>query len=130
MKVRQRAEPAVWAHEGGNPRAQAFKQLEMTVKRAYQLNAGLIDCLTEAGDIVNLERGRQWWIMSNKDLKSALSYGAYGKEDPAVHSQECWEWLVQHWYSGALKRSVVATMDNLTADNKKAIKTKVSELYE
>ena len=129
MKVRARG-GAIWAAEGGNPRAQAFKQLEMSIKRAYQLNSGLIDALAQAGSIAALKKGRRWWIISNKDLKAALSYASYGKEDPCLSSQEVWEWTIDHWYSGALRRSVVATMDNLTNENKKTIKTKVDELYE
>jgi hypothetical protein len=132
MKVRTRKEPEpiIRAAEGGNPRAAPFKQLEMSIKRAYQLNSGLIDCLAMAGDVTTLKRDRLWMIISSKDLKLALKYGDYGKEDAAVHSQDAWEWMIDHWYTGALRRSVIATMSNLTNENKKAIKTKVSELYE
>ncbi len=77
-----------------------------------------------------LKRDRLWIIFNSKDLKSALKYGDYGKEDPAIHHQDVWEWMVDHWYAGALRRSVIATMDNLTNENKKAIKNKVDELYE
>ena len=69
-------------------------------------------------------------IASNKDLKSALNYGAYGKEDPAITHQYVWEWMVDHWYTGALRRSVIVTMNNLTTENRQAIKHKVEELYE
>ena len=127
MRVRTKA---VWAAEGGNPRAAAFKQLEMSVKRAYQLNSGLIDSLAFCGDVVTLKEDRVWVIISNKDLKSALSFGRYGKEDAACHHQDVWEWMIDHWYSGALRRSVIATMDNLTNVNRKTIKQKVDELYE
>ena len=130
MKVRARLEPAIRPAEGGNPRAQPFKQLEMSVKRGYELNSGLIDSLALAGDITTLKRDRLWMIISSKDLKSALNYGNYGKEDPAIHHQDVWEWMVDHWYAGALRRSVIATMDNLTNENKKTIKNKVDELYE
>ena len=118
------------AHEGGNPRSQPFKQLEMSIKRAYQLNSGLIDTLAKAGSIYDMKEGRRWWIMDSKDLKSALNWGNYGKEDSAILYHEVWCWTIDHWYSGALRRSVVAMMDNLTEDNKNAIKTKVDELYE
>ena len=123
-------EKAVWAYEGGNPRAQAFKQLEMSIKRAYILNSGLIDCLSLSGDISTLKSQRTWMIMSNKDLKDALNYGAYGKEEAAIHHQDVWEWMVDHWYTGGLKRSVIRMMDNITEENLAAIKQKVSELYE
>ena len=123
-------EAAVWAYEGGNPRAQAFKQLEMSIKRAYTLNSGLIDCLASSGSVTNLKQQRQWMILSNKDLKDALNYGAYGKQDAAVQFQDVWEWMVDHWYTGGLKRSVVRMMDNLTKENRMAIKRKVDELYE
>ena len=129
MKVRARLEPWVRPSDGGNPRAQPFKQLEMSVKRAYLLNSGLIDSLSLAGDIATLKRDRIWMIVSNKDLKDALLFGQYGKEDPAIHHQDVWEWMIDHWYSGALKRSVVATMDNLTTTNCNAIKTKIEALY-
>ena len=123
-------EVAVWAYEGGNPRAQAFKQLEMSIKRAYQLNSGLIDGLQIAGDVDALKASRMWQILSSKDLKDALSLGAYGKEDAAIHHQDVWEWMVDHWYTGGLKRSVVRMMDNITKDNRQAIKQKVETLYE
>jgi hypothetical protein len=129
MKVRERKQPIVWAHEGGNPRAKAFKDLEMSIKRAYELNSGLIDALSMAGDIDTLRGGRGWFPLASKDLRAALNYGDFGKEDPAVRYQEVWEWTIEHWYSGALKRSVIAMTDNLTADNKKAIKEKVETLY-
>ena len=115
--------------QNGNPRAQAFKSLEMGVRRAYQLNSGLIDALALAGDIQKLKEERVWMILSQKDLREALSWRQYGKEDAAIHHQDVWEWTIDHWYSGALKRSVIATMENLTDTNKKAIKTKVGELY-
>lgn len=130
MRVRTRLEPAIRPAEGGNPRAAAFKRLEMSIKRAYELNSGLIDSLRLAGDVSILKRDRKWWIVSNKDLKNCLNLGAYGKENPAVHSQDAWEWMIDHWYSGGLKRSVVAMMDNLTNDNKKAIKQRIESLYE
>jgi hypothetical protein len=123
-------EKAVWAYEGGNPRAQAFKQLEMSIKRAYLLNSGLIDSLATAGSVAELKRQRQWVILSNKDLKDVLNLSAYGKEDPAIHHQDVWEWMVDHWYTGGLKRSVVKMMDNITKENRMAIKKKVDELYE
>ena len=123
-------EKAVWAYEGGNPRAQAFKQLEMSIKRAYQINSGLIDSLQIAGDVGSMKEQRMWMIVSSKDLKDALSYGAYGKEDAAIHYQDVWEWMVDHWYTGGLKRSVVSMMDNLTKENRQAIKQKVEQLYE
>ena len=123
-------EVAVWAYEGGNPRAQAFKSLEMSIKRAYTLNSGLIDSLSLTGSIEGLKSQRKWTILSNKDLKDALSYGAYGKEDPSIHHQDVWEWMVDHWYTGGLKRSVVLMMDNLTKENRKTINKKVDELYE
>ena len=130
MKVRTRLEPWIRPADGGNPRAQAFKQLEMSVKRAYLLNSGLIDSLSLAGDVATLKRQRMWTIVSNKDLRDALMFGAYGKEDPAIRSQVAWEWMIDYWYSGALKRSVVATMNNLTTINRNAIKDKVEALYE
>lgn len=130
MKVRTRQEPWTRPADGGNPRAQPFKQLEMSVKHAYELNSGLIDCLALAGDIRRLKKDRTWWIVSNKDLKNALRYGAYGKEDPAIHHQDVWDWMVDHWYSGGLKKSVIDTLDNLTRENVAAIKNKVDELYE
>ena len=123
-------EAAVWAYEGGNPRAQAFKQLEMSIKRAYLLNSGLIDGLQAAGSVAALKANRMWQILSSKDLKDALNLGAYGKEDAAIHHQDVWEWMVDHWYTGGMKRSVVAMMDNITKENRKAIKDKVSSLYE
>jgi len=123
-------EKAVWAHDGGNPNAHAFKQLEMSIKRAYQLNSGLIDSLAKAGDIVTLRAGRAWYILDNKDLKDAFKCGDWNKQNPAVFDQEAWEWTINHWYTGGLKRSVVASMDNLTSKNKNAIKQKVDELYE
>ena len=123
-------EKAIWAYEGGNPRAQAFKQLEMSIKRAYQLNSGLIDGLQQAGSVGALKASRLWQILSSKDLKDALNYGAHGKEDAAVQHQDVWEWMVDHWYTGGLKRSVVAMMDNITKDNRQAIKTKIEVLYE
>lgn len=125
MRTRKVVRPAA----GGNPNAQAFKQIEMSIKRAYQLNSGLIDCLTLAGDVRILKEGRLWYIFSNKDLKGALSYASYGKEDPAVNDQLTWEWMIDHWYSGGLKRSVVASLENLTDVNKKTIKDKVETLY-
>ena len=130
MRVRTRLEPWVRPSDGGNPRAQPFKQLEMSVRRAYLLNSGLIDSLSLAGDVATLKRDRMWMIVSNKDLKDALMFGAYGKEDPAIHHQEVWEWMVDHWYAGALKRSVAATMNNLTTTNCNAIKTRIADLYE
>ena len=123
-------EVAVWAYEGGNPRAKAFKDLEMSIKRAYTLNSGLIDCLASSGSIASLKEQRAWMIMCSKDLKDALNYGAYGKQDAAVLFQDVWEWTVDHWYTGGLKRSVVTMMDNLTKENKNAINKKVDELYE
>ena len=123
-------EAAVWAYEGGNPRAQAFKQLEMSIKRAYTLNSGLIDSLAMAGDVTALKRQRLWMIISSKELKDALNYSAYGKQDPACLHQDVWEWMVDHWYTGGLKRSVVTMMDNLTKENRNAINKKVDELYE
>ncbi len=129
MKVRQKRAKWTTPAEGGNPRAAPFKSLEMSIRRAYQLNAGLIDALAMAGDIATLKRDRKWMIVATKDLKTALSYGAYGKEDACLSSQETWEWVIDHWYSGALKRSVIALMENLTDANKKAIKGKVEKLY-
>ena len=122
-------EAAVWAYEGGNPRAQAFKQLEMSIKRAYLLNSGLIDSLQIAGSVSSMKDQRMWLIHSSKDLKDALNLGAYGKEEAAIHHQDVWEWMVDHWYTGGLRRSVVSMMDNITKENRMAIKTKVSELY-
>ncbi len=121
---------AVWAHEGGNPRAQAFKQLEMSIKRAYLLNSGLIDSLKISGDILTLKSQRMWMILCSKDLSDALNLRAYGKEDAAIHDQDVWEWMVDHWYTGGLKRSVISMMDNLTKENKRAIKQRISTLYE
>ncbi len=129
MKVRTRLEPWVRPSNGGNPRAPPFKQLEMSVKRAYLLNSGLIDSLSLAGDVATLKRDRMWMIVSNKDLRDALMLGSYGKEDPAIRHQDVWEWMIDHWYAGALKRGVVATMDNLTTVNCNAIKEKVETLY-
>jgi len=123
-------EAAVWAYEGGNPRAAAFKQLEMSIKRAYLLNSGLIDGLAISGSVTALKQQRAWMILSSKDLKDALNYGVYGKQDAAVQFQDVWEWMVDHWYTGGLKRSVVTMMDNLTKENKNAINKKVDELYE
>ncbi len=127
MRTRQRAiRPA----DGGNPRAQPFKQIEMSIKRAYMLNSGLIDALAKAGSIAKLKSDRLWMILDTKDLRDAFKYGDKKNENAAVKSQAVWEWTIDHWYSGALKRSVVAMMDNLTNDNKAAIKSKVDELYE
>ena len=123
-------EAAVWAYEGGNPRAQAFKQLEMSIKRAYLLNSGLIDSLQIAGSVSSMKEQRQWMILCSKELQDALNLRAYGKEDAAIHHQDVWEWMVDHWYTGGLKRSVVRMMDNITKENRQAIKTKIEVLYE
>ena len=123
-------EVAVWAYEGGNPRSQPFKQLEMSVKRAYQLNSGMIDSLRLVGDVESLKQQRMWAILSSKDLSDALNLRAYGKEDASIAHQDVWEWMVDHWYTGGLRRSVIATMDNLTKENRMAIKTKIEVLYE
>ena len=101
----------------------------MSIKRAYQLNTGLIDSLHTAGSITNLKHTRMWCITINKDLRDAFNLGAYGKEDPAVHHQDVWEWVIDHWYGGGLKRSVDASMDNLTETNRSAIKGNIKKLY-
>jgi len=102
----------------------------MSIKRAYSLNSGLIDSLALIGTIRELKAQRMWMIMSNKDLSDALNLRAYGKEDAAIHHQDVWEWMVDHWYTGGLKRSVISMMDNLTRDNKRAIKQRIETLYE
>ena len=128
MKINREPEWTTPA-EGGNPRALAFKSLEMSIRRAYQLNSGLIDALSMAGDMYRLKQERVWMIIANKDLREALGWRQYGSEHAAIAHQEVWEWIVEHWYSGGLKRSVIAMMENLTDANKKTIKGKVKDLY-
>ena len=105
------------------PTVKANKDQEMAVRRAYELNAALMDGLTESGTIQQLKDDWHWAIIRNSKLKDLFLF------TPTWDHKDVWEWVVDHWYSGALRRSVVVTMQNMHSDNVKAIKGKINELY-
>jgi hypothetical protein len=106
------------------PSTHANKHREMAVRRAYDLNSGLMDALAEEGDVESLKRLHRSVIIEHKLLRDIFDFNSVEWRD-----KEAWEWTIDHWYSGGLKRSVVATMQSLHPDNIKAIKGKVNELY-
>lgn len=110
-----------------SPRAQANKSQEMAVRRAYQLNAGLIEALRKEGSLDAVKSLHRSIILETKELRNLF----FGKNvrSPEWAYPDVWEWTVDHWWSGGLKRSVEVTMHNIHPDNKKAIKGRIDELY-
>ena len=109
------------------PTARCNKSQEMAVRRAYQLNAGLIEALNREGsldEVKRLHRSVIWEIPALYDL-----FISKGQRSPEFLHPEAWEWTIEHWWNGGLKRSVEATMHNIHPDNVKAIKGKVDELH-
>ena len=106
------------------PTARCVKDQEMAVRRAYQLNVALIDILKQEGNIKGVKESGRFYILTHPELRKIYTYMS-----PEYIYRDVWEWVVDHWYSGALKRSVEATMDNITSTNKKAIKGKINDLH-
>ena len=106
------------------PTARAVKDQEMAIRRAYELNAGLIE---ELGNHKNLEELIDYHrsaILNNKRLKALFPYPTY-----TYRHKDVWEWIVRHWYSGALRQSVIDSMSNITDTNKAAIRKIVEKQY-
>jgi hypothetical protein len=106
------------------PTAHAVKHQEMAIKRAYDLNDGLIQALQREGTIDAVKQFHRSIIYETKPLRDL-----FWNDTPAYRDREVWEWIVDHWYSGGLRRSVQDAMHNITDTNKKAIKRKIDELY-
>lgn len=121
--VRQ-AHPDDFSVEDMKPTARAVKDQEMAIRRAYELNAGLMDALQREGELRSLKKLWRSIIMESKELR-----GLFDRSSPEWKHQDVWAWTVDHWYSGGLKRSVEAAMENITSANKKTIKGKIDELY-
>ena len=103
----------------------AFKQNEMAIRRAFALNRWLIRILNEGG----LEAVRRRpFEHHDKDLKFAL--GDQFWQNPIWKYKDVWNWTVDHWWSGALKRSVDDLMYHTVKENRDKIKEKdLAELY-
>ena len=106
------------------PTARCVKDQEMAVRRAYELNAALMEILELEGNISSVKDSGRFYILTHPRLKKIYSYMS-----PEYLYRDVWAWVVDHWYSGALKRSVEVTMDNITSTNRKTIKGKIDELY-
>lgn len=107
------------------PTAHAVKHQEMAIKRAYELNDGLIHALQREGTLQAVKQFHRSIIYEIKELRDL-----FWNDQPAYKYREVWEWIVDHWYSGGLKRSVEVSMHNITDTNKEAIKRKIDELHE
>lgn len=114
---------ADYSAEDFKPTVRANKDQEMAVKRAYELNAALMDGLSLSKTIEQLKKDWHWAIMRDKRLFD-LFY-----ETPTWRHEDVWWWVIDHWYSGALRRSVAVTMQNMHSKNVSAIKGKINELY-
>lgn len=106
------------------PTARAVKDQEMAIRRAYELNAGLIESLGKHKNLDSLIDYHQSAILENKRLKALFSYGSN-----VYKHRDAWNWVVRHWYSGALRRSVIASMSNITDTNKAMVKKIVTKEY-
>lgn len=107
------------------PTARAVKDQEMAIRRAYDLNEGLMSALSQEGTLDRVKSLHRSVMLDHKPLRD-LFYNS----TPEWRYQEAWAWVVDHWYSGGLKRSVEDAMHNITDTNKKAIKRKIDELYQ
>lgn len=121
--VRQ-AHPDDFSVEDMKPTARAVKDQEMAIRRAYDLNAGLMDALKREGTLEKVKRTHRSIIMESKQLRDL-----FNRSSPEWKHQDVWAWTVDHWYSGGLKRSVEAAMENITSANRKLIKGKIDALY-
>jgi len=110
--------------EDMKPTARAVKGQEMSIRRAFDLNDGLIAALSQYGTVQDVKDNHRDVILSNKKLKDLFKYNTI-----EWRYKDIWTWTVQHWYSGALKRSVQVSLQNITETNRKNIKQKVDKLY-
>jgi len=106
------------------PTARAVKDQEMAIRRAHELNAGLLSALGSWGTIEAVISAHRDVILRTKSLKALFPYGTVQYDH-----KDIWEWTVRHWYSGALKRSVEVSMCNITETNRKNIKAKLESLH-
>jgi len=107
------------------PTARAVKDQEMSIRRAYELNASLLKLLDVFGTVQKLKEQHRHVILSDNKLRKLFPGTSIEWRHP-----EAWEWVITHWYSGALKRSVQVSLLNITDTNRKNIKNKVDELHE
>ena len=110
--------------EDVKPTAHAVKHQEMAIRRAYELNEGMLTALAMHGTIEVLKKQHRWAILSVNQLRKLFPYTSIEYKEA-----EMWCWVVDHWYSGALKRSVEASLENITSTNRKNIKQKVEALH-
>ena len=116
--------PDDFSVEDMKPTAHAVKHQEMAIRRAFELNAGLLEMLSKFGTLDALIDGHRDAIYRSKELKNLFTF-----DSVEWRHKDVWEWVVRHWYDGGLKRSVEASMQNITSTNKKAIKEKVDVLH-
>lgn len=117
--------PDDFSVEDMKPTARAVKDQEMAIRRAYTLNAALMDALEREGTVAAIKDLHRSVIYDDKELRNL-----FPPSTPEWKRPDAWAWMVDHWASGGLKRSVEASMHNITSTNKKAIKGKLSELFE
>ena len=84
-----------------NPRSRPVKSLEMAVKRGWAL-----------------DKIMSTWLAFNRDdldaTKRLNPIPYFTVEDGSIiRMVNDWPWAVGHWYSGGLRRSIEATLDNL-----------------
>lgn len=115
---------ADYSAEDFAPSKHCNKHQEMAVRRAFELNSGLMEALDAEGTVENLKRLHRSAIVEYKKLRD-LFY----MDSPEYRHKEVWDWVVDHWYSGALKRSVRVTMKNMHSENRKAIKERTRDIY-
>ena len=116
---------ADYSAEDLSARSHGNKHQEMSVRRAFDLNAGLMEALEREGTVKDLKRLHRSVIVEYKQLRDLFDLGS-----PEWKHKDVWEWTVDHWYSGALKDSVKITMKyNIHSTNRKAIEGKVNELH-
>lgn len=106
------------------PRARAVKDQEMAIRRAFELNEGLLDALDSEGTVEAVKQAGRYLMMTQQKIKNL-----FDSASPEYRHPDVWAWVVDHWYDGGLKRSVEASMHNITSTNKKAIKEKVDVLF-
>ena len=124
--VRNAEEPAEeFGVESLNPRGTIAKQLEMSCRRSIALHKALMSMLDIQGNVqeVKYNPAPHGYNDTTRHLKDAL--GDEWWRTPTWRYG--WEWLVDLWMDGGIRRGIDVTMDNMPSNNRKRVKKALRE---
>lgn len=111
--------------ENLNPRGSISKGLEMGAKRAFSLHLALSEMLEIQGTVDAVKADPIIGVPRiEKRLREALGR-EYWRHPLWRYG---WEWLVDHWISGGLERSIEVTMMNMPSQARARVSKHVGNM--